>query len=52
MDQKSHVLSLRIPIELKRKLDIISKKEMRSVSNLIVKVLKDYAENYQLSSNG
>lgn len=52
MDQKSHALSLRIPMELKRKLDAISEKEMRSVSNLIVKVLNDYAEHYSLSSNG
>ena len=37
--------SLRLPEELKEKLQILADKDSRTLSNLIVKILSDYVQN-------
>ena len=52
MNEQTMPLAIRIPITLKKELEGISKREIRSLNNLIVKILSDYAKNYSLSANG
>lgn len=52
MNEQAMPLVIRIPIALKKELEGISKQEIRSLNNLIIKILSDYAKNYSPSSNG
>ncbi len=44
ISQKNTRVLITIPKELKKELDIISKKEKRSLSNLCAKIISDYVE--------
>lgn len=42
---KDNTIAVRVPPEMKNKLQAIADFEMRSLSNLIVKILNDYLES-------
>lgn len=47
LSDKNTTMSFAIPKELKNEIGIIAKKENRSMSNLIVSLLTDYANLYK-----
>ena len=44
---KTELVGVRIPSEIKEKLQEIADKETRSLSNLVLKVLKDFLVDYE-----
>ena len=43
--ESSKMFSLRLPSDLREKLEALAEKEGRSLSNLIIKILKEGVEN-------
>ena len=49
---KTELVGVRIPSEIKEKLQAIADEETRSLSNLVLKVLKDFLADYEKKAQG
>ena len=47
MDKSDKQIGFRVSEDLKRRIEIQTKKEKRSVSNLIIKVMTEYLEQHE-----
>jgi len=48
---KTELVGIRITREMREKLQKIADEETRSLSNLVLKILKDFLANYRKSAN-